>query len=307
MSSDLFPGYSRSSVQVSGTVSIFTRLSPDTSKSPLLLLHGFPQTHVEFHKIAPELARHFTLILMDLRGYGESSIVSSTGGSGMSKRIMAEDCIAVMKHFGYDKFSVLGHDRGARVAYRLAFDAPQHLDKVALVDIIPTSAMYQGFGKVPSGLRGYHWLFLAQAEPFPETMIEAADKGEYFLRHTLATWTRKQDLSDFGDTALEAYKTAFCDPTRIHMLCEDYRAGALIDNMYDLEELESGRKIDVPILAVWGDTGLFAGQMNASFEGPLTIWQKYCHNVIGTAIPCGHFVPEEEPDALLQAVLPFLK
>ncbi|KAI1465552.1 Alpha/Beta hydrolase protein [Daldinia caldariorum] len=189
MGSDLFPGFTQQYINTSQGVSIFVRTLIDQTKPPLLLLHGFPQTHVEFHKIVPYLRPHFSVVLTDLRGYGASSVVPSANGSAYSKRLMAQDCVQVMTALGFEKFSVVRHDRGARVAYRLAFDNPEILHKVVVIDIIPTSAMYGGFGDVNAGLRAYHWLFLAQPEPFPERMIQSVGNGRLFLEHTFATWT----------------------------------------------------------------------------------------------------------------------
>ena len=162
---------------------------------PLLLLHGYPQTHVEWHKIAASLAERHTVVMMDLRGYGQSFVPASQAGDGMSKRAMGADAVAVMAKLGHAKFSLVGHDRGGRVAYRLAFDQPDHLEKVAVIDIIPTSTMFQGMGKAQTALNKYHWLFLAQPAPFPETMIGAA--ARFYLEHTLGSWTATKDLSAF--------------------------------------------------------------------------------------------------------------
>ncbi|UPL02298.1 hypothetical protein LCI18_013232 [Fusarium solani-melongenae] len=306
MAPDLFPGFTRQFIQTPDGASIFVRAKIDSGKPPLLLLHGFPQTHAEFHPIIPSLLPHFSIVLIDLRGYGASSVVPSTNGSGYSKRLMAQDCASVMAQLGYEKFTLIGHDRGARVAYRLAFDQPQTLVKVVVVDIIPTAAMYRGFGDVHAGLRAYHWLFLAQPAPFPETMIKGTDNGKGFLEHTLATWTKKRSLADFDEAALEEYKDAYCSEERIHSTCEDYRAGAFLDRTYDEQELELGRKIETPMLAVWGSTGLFAEAMAAKAEGPLEAWKKYASNVQGKGLECGHFVVEEDPEGLVEALLEFL-
>ncbi|KAJ4059254.1 hypothetical protein NW756_000162 [Fusarium oxysporum] len=306
MASDLLPGFTRQSIETSDGVSIFVRTKIDSGKPPLLLLHGFPQIHVEFHRMIPSLLPHFSIILLDLRGYGQSAIVPSTNGSGYSKRLMAQDCISVMSQLGYNKFLLVGHDRGARVAYRLAFDHPEAVSKVVVIDIIPTAAMYQGFGDVTAGLKAYHWLFLAQPDPFPETMIQGTDNGKHFLEHTLASWTRKKTLDDFDERALEEYRNAYCNKTRIHSTCEDYRAGAFLDRAYDEKDLEKGNKIQTPMLAVWGNTGLSAESMRDKSEGPLEIWQKYAQNVCGKALECGHFVTEEDPEGLAEALIPFL-
>lgn len=307
MGTDFFPGFTRQFIEPQPGVSIFVRTLLHEDKPPLLLLHGFPQTHVEFHRIVPSLSPHFSIVLLDLRGYGESSVVPSQNGSGYSKRLMAEDCIFVMEKLGYDKFTLVGHDRGARVTYRLAYDHPERLLKAVVIDIIPTAAMYHGFGDADAAIKAYHWLFLAQPEPFPERMIGAANKGTEFLEYCLGTWTLKGNLEDYDKAALEEYRKAYCSEERIHSTCEDYRAGAALDRKYDEEELAVGRKVQVPLLAVWGAKGLFAEAMAKKTEGPLEIWQKYAENVQGKGMRCGHFIPEEDPEGLMEALLPFLQ
>ncbi|KAG4264864.1 hypothetical protein FPRO03_00148 [Fusarium proliferatum] len=306
MTSDLFPGFTRQFIETSDGVSIFVRTKIDPGKPPLLLLHGFPQTHVEYHRVIPSLLPHFSIILLDLRGYGQSATVPSTNGSGYSKRLMANDCISVMSQLGYNKFLLVGHDRGARVAYRLAFDHPEAVAKVVVIDIIPTAAMFQGFGDVTAGLKAYHWLFLAQPDPFPENMIQGADNGKQYLEHTLASWTRKKTLEDFDERALEEYRKAYCHETRIHSTCEDYRAGAFLDKAYDEKDVQEGNKIQAPMLAIWGNAGVSAESLQNKSEGPLEIWQKYTHNVCGKALECGHFIPEEDSEGLSEVLVPFL-
>lgn len=309
MSSDLFPGFSSQFITTSLGARIFVRVSePKGTKPPLLLLHGFPQTHIEFHKITPFLLPHFTIILLDLRGYGASSSVPhSSNGSGYSKRLMGQDCISVMEQLGYgdEKFAIFGHDRGARVAYRLAFDMLEKLSKVVVVDIVPTASMFRGFGDVKAGLKAYHWLFLAQPEPFPERMIGANEDGRVFLEHTLSSWTAAGTLENFDSEAMVKYREAYCNEEKIHTSCEDYRAGAFFDRVYDEEELERGRKIEVPVLAVWGERGLFAEAMKKK-DAPLEVWQEYCTDVRGKGLICGHFIPEEDPQTLANEILQFL-
>jgi haloacetate dehalogenase len=266
---------------------------------PLLLLHGYPQTHVEWHKIAPRLAERYTVVAMDLRGYGWSSLPEGSDGAGMTKRAMGRDAIEVMRKLGHLKFRLVGHDRGGRVAYRLAYDAPEHLEKVAVIDIIPTASMFRDLGKAKSALNKYHWLFLAQAAPFPETMI--GNSALFFLEHTLASWTAKKELSAFDPRALEHYRQAFDDPSRIHSTCECYRAGAFIDRLQDEEDIKAGRKITVPLLAMWGDSGI-----PSSGISPLDVWREFGRDVQGVAIKSGHFVPEENPEACLDALLRFM-
>ncbi|KAL4949666.1 Alpha/Beta hydrolase protein [Aspergillus filifer] len=315
---DLFPGYSTQYLDTPTGARIFTRVSPvhnetDKTKPPLLLLHGFPQTHVEYHRLAPLLLPHFTLILIDLRGYGASSpVLHSENGSGYTKRLMGQDCLSIMEQLGYtDKFNVLGHDRGARVAYRLAFDAPERVEKVIVTDIVPTAHMFRSFGNASAAVKGYHWLFLAQPAPFPEEMILGADGGRKFLARSLASWTAGQDLSCFDSDVLGLYREAYVDrEENIHATCEDYRAGVFYDRVYDEEDLEARRKIEVPLLAIWGESGLFAGAMKEEKakekEGPLDVWKRYANDVQGKGLNCGHFIPEEDPEGLAREALQFL-
>ncbi|KAL4909729.1 hypothetical protein BDW74DRAFT_186233 [Aspergillus multicolor] len=318
---DLFPDYTTHTLSTPHGATIHARVSPDTSKPPLLLVHGFPQTHAEWHKLAPLLAPHFTLILLDLRGYGASSIPASENGSGYTKRIMGQDCLSVMEQLGYStsdgakKFSIIGHDRGARVAYRLAFDNPERLEKVIVVDVVPTASMFSRFGDPAAAMKAYHWLFLAQPAPFPENMIGKDDGGRLFLEQALASWTGAGTLDAFDEGVMVRYREAYCDPQRIHATCEDYRAGVNYDRVYDEEDLETGRKIQVPLLAVWGEEGGFTGPKKSQVEkekeekegkkGPLEIWKKYALDVRGRGLACGHFIPEEDPEGLAEEIWGF--
>ena len=294
---DLFPGFASHWIDTASG-RFFARSGG--SGPPLLLLHGYPQTHVEWHKVAPTLAEHFTVVAMDLRGYGWSSLPEGKDGKGMSKRVMAQDAIDVMEKLGHVRFRLVGHDRGGRVAYRLAYDQPGRLEKVVTIDIVPTFAMFDDMGHTEAALKKYHWLFLAQPAPFPETLIGA--KPRFYLDHTLASWTASRDLSAYDPGALAHYRAAFEDPSRIAASCEDYRAGALIDRLLDKEDLEAGRKIEVPMLAMWGDGGL-----PASGLPPLEVWRRYATRVEGVAIQSGHFVPEENPGACVEALISFLR
>jgi haloacetate dehalogenase len=294
---DLFPGFKTHHVETD-VGSFFVRTGGQGQA--LLLLHGYPQTHAEWHAVAQRLAERFSVVVMDLRGYGASCIPASRDGAGMAKRLMGQDAIAVMAKLGHATFRLAGHDRGGRVAYRLAYDHPERLVKVAVIDIIPTASMFRGMGKMGPALKAYHWLFLAQPAPFPETMIEAATQA--FLDHTLASWTARKSLSVFDPRALEAYRKAFVDPARIHATCEDYRAGALLDRQQDEDDMRAGRKIMVPMLAIWGDAGI-----PASGISPLDVWREFARDITGVSIPSGHFVPEENPDACATALLDFFR
>lgn len=265
---------------------------------PLLLLHGYPQTHVEWHKIAPKLAERFSVVLMDLRGYGWSSAPRSEKGKLYTKRLMAEDAIAVMEKLGHVRFSVLGHDRGGRVAYRLALDHPERLDRLAIIDIIPTAARWQAMNAAEA-LKAYHWPFLAQPEPLPETLIAGA--APFFVDYTLASWTAAKNLSAFDPRALAHYRAALNEPSRIHATCEDYRAGATLDRADDEADQSAGKKVTTPLLILWGGRGLGGGDSST-----LDIWRRWATDVRGEEIKGGHFLPEENPEATLKALLAFL-
>ncbi len=296
---DLFPGFQSHRIEVEGGT-IFARSGGNGP--PLLLLHGYPQTHVEWHTLAPRLAEHYTVVLMDLRGYGASFLPPTAQGgdaAAMSKRAMGRDAIAVMQALGHTRFRLVGHDRGGRVAYRLAYDHPERLEKVAVIDIIPTAAMFHGMDKAKSAMNKYHWLFLAQPAPFPETLIGAS--ASFYLDHTLSSWTRGKDLSAFHPAALAHYHAAFT-PDRIHTSCEDYRAGLLVDRVQDEDDLAAGRKIGVPMLVMWGESGI-----PASGLAPVEVWRDYAADVQGAAVAAGHFVPEENPQACADALLRFLR
>ena len=212
---DLFPGFASHWIDTANG-RFFARSGG--SGPPLLLLHGYPQTHVEWHKIAPRLAERFTLVVMDLRGYGWSSLPEGANGEGMSKRAMAQDAVDVMEKLGHVRFRLVGHDRGGRVAYRLAYDHPGRLEKVVTIDIVPTFAMFADMDRTEGALKKYHWLFLAQPAPFPETLIGAS--ARYYLDHTLASWTATKDLTAYDPRALAHYRAAFDDPSRIAASCE---------------------------------------------------------------------------------------
>jgi len=292
---DLFPGFATHWIATRAG-RFFVRAKGDGP--PLLLLHGYPQTHVEWHKIAPQLAERFTVVLMDLRGYGWSGAPRSENGALYSKRLMAQDAIAVMEQLGHIRFSLVGHDRGARVAYRLALDHPERLEKLALIDIIPTAARWQALNAAEA-LKAYHWTFLAQPEPMPETLIGGA--APFYVDFTLAGWTAAKDLSAFDPRALAHYRAAFNEPSRIHAACEDYRAGATLDLATDEADQAAGKKIAVPVLVLWGGRGLGGGGAST-----LDVWRQWAHNVQGQPIAGGHFLPEENPEATLEALLAFL-
>jgi haloacetate dehalogenase len=292
---DFFPGFAERALAAPGGT-IFTRIGG--AGPPVLLLHGFPQTHVEWRLVAPRLAEKFTVVLMDLRGYGASSVPPSKGGAAYSKREMAKDAVAIMAGLGFFRFSLVGHDRGARVAYRLALDEPERVERIVVVDIIPTSDMWRTMDAARA-MQTYHWLFLAQPAPMPETLIGGSSVA--WLKHTLANWTGDKSLAAFGEAALEAYCVAFDQPERIHAFCEDYRAGATIDRRLDEEDEAAGRRIAAPLLALWGSKGI-----PSEGDDPLAMWRRWAPKAQGQAIAGGHFLPEENPVETAAAIMDFL-
>lgn len=293
---DLFPGFQSLKIRTQAG-ELFCRIGGDGP--PLLLVHGYPQCHVMWHRIAPELARHFTLVLPDLPGYGKSDIPAlSSDHNAYSKRFMAAALIELMYKTGHPRFAVVGHDRGARVTYRMALDRPDCIIRAAVLDILPTYDYWQRMDRT-FALKVYHWAFLAQASPFPETLISASAGS--FLDHTLASWTASENLDAFAPGALAHYHDFFCQTERIAATCEDYRAGATIDFEHDVADFEAGRKIASPLLALWGQTGIAQAG-----DTPLKTWRKWADNVQGHGVEGGHFLPEENPDGLLEALLPFL-
>ena len=295
MGADLFAGFASRRIETLAG-EIFARIAG--AGPPVLLLHGFPQTHVEWRLVAPALAEKLTLVVADLRGYGQSSVPPSANGEAYSKREMAKDAVAVMAELGHKRFSVVGHDRGGRVAYRLALDRPDCVDRLVVIDIVPTLEMWRGMD-AQRAMRIYHWLFLAQPSPMPENLIGGAPI--VWLRHTLASWTGERNLSAFSEAALEAYGAAFDQPDRIHAFCEDYRAGATIDKAHDSEDEAAGRKIAAPLLALWGAKGI-----PSQGESPLDIWRRWAPQAQGRALNGGHFLPEENPVETIAALSDFL-
>jgi haloacetate dehalogenase len=293
---DLFLGFEARKFTTKGE-EIFARLGG--SGPPLLLLHGYPQTHHAWHRIAPALAERFSLVIADLRGYGQSSCPPSDAEHFVySKRAMGEDMVEVMDVLGHDRFSILGHDRGARVAYRMALDHPERMDRLALLDILPTYVMWQNMNH-GLAMSAYHWPFLAQPHPMPETLIGKAP--EYYVEHTLASWALPKDLSVFDKTALAHYRALLASDEKRHAACEDYRAGESYDATADEADLKAGRKIACPTLVLWGTD--YVAKRAAS---PLDVWQDWCDDVRGESIVSGHFLAEEAPEEVLKALVPFL-
>jgi haloacetate dehalogenase len=265
------------------------------SGPPLLLLHGYPQTHVAWHRLAPMLSQHYTVVATDLRGYGDSRGPQQVDAAAYSKRTMARDQLAVMKHFGFRRFGLIGHDRGARVGYRLVLDHPGTVQALVSLTVIPSAEMWARASKA-FGLGAYHWFLFAQPYDLPERLLSG--DPDYFLDWTLRKMAK--DPGCLSDEAVAAYRAAFRRPEVRHAMMQDYRAGATVDHEHDLADRAAGRVLDCPVLVLW-EQGRFEGK-----ETPLTIWQDWATQVEGRAIPGGHLQPEEQPDAVLGAVGPFL-
>jgi haloacetate dehalogenase len=297
---DLYPGFETRRIKTAGA-EIHCRIGG--SGPPLVLLHGYPQTHVTWHRIAPELARHATLVIPDLRGYGASSCPPSTltsdpGHEVYSKRAMARDVLELMAALGHRRFMVAGHDRGARVAYRLALDHPEAVARLIPIDILPTIEVWNAM-RWQSAINSYHWQFLAQPAPLPETLI-AADPA-YYVEHTLASWTADKTLAPFAPDALRHYRDALKAPERIHAVCEDYRAGATYDQLADAESVANGRKVECPTLVLWGTDYVGKGAVS-----PLEVWRRWAPNIAGAEIKSGHFLAEENPADTLKQLIKFI-
>ncbi len=269
--------------------------------APLILLHGFPQNGMCWGRIAPELARRFRVIVPDLRGYGQSDAPADDDAhTTYSKRRMSADIVALMDRLGLDRARIVGHDRGARVAYRLALDHPWRVDRLGIVEIVPTGDFWAAWD-ADLAMAAYHWTFLAQPAPLPERMI-GADPVAY-IDWTLASWTMTRSLDPFASAALDSYRVQAHDAARIHAMCADYRAGATIDRALDDADRAARRKISAPVHFLWAEGGF-----PARTGDPLGVWRDWADSVSGQSVPgCGHFVMEEAPEAVLAALSPFLE
>jgi haloacetate dehalogenase len=283
-----FEGFTLTKIEVPGGS---VRLRHGGSGPPLLLLHGNPQSHCNWNVVGPAMAERFTVICPDLRGYGESYKPPMTADHApYAKREMAKDIIAVMDHFGFQRFRVAGHDRGARVAHRLAIDYPDRLEQLATLDIIPTIEHFER-ADMDFALTYYHWFWFAQPHPFPEVLINTAPDA-WFHHHTNRS---SHPSSLFHPEALADYLAAARRPETISGMCEDYRAAATIDLVHDRESRAAGHKVRCPMLVLWGGKGPVAKW----YDVP-AIWQEYCAGpVIGGAVDCGHYLPEEAPEAVI--------
>jgi haloacetate dehalogenase len=290
MTTSLFPGFAHRQIRTPGAV-INTIQGGDGP--PVLLLHGYPQTHLMWHTIAPRLARGFTVVMTDLRGYGDSSKPpDGHNHASYSKRAMAMDQVEVMRTLGFDQFAVVGHDRGGRVAWRLAVEHPDIVTRAAVLDIVPLP--YERVTK-DFATQYYHWFFLIQPAPLPETLI--GNSVEFYLRSRFQRPTGGTDA--VTPEAFAEYLRCFSDPATIHATCEDYRAGATIDLEHAADD--GNRKVTCPLLVLWGARGT-VGRL----EPVMDIWREKAIDVRGTALPGGHFLPEELPAETLAELLAFL-
>src|SRR5579863_5580271 len=287
---DFFPGFKHLTQKTSGATINFVTAG---SGPPLLLLHGYPQTHIEWRDVAPQLAKKFTVVAADLRGYGDSSKPpDGENHLNYSKRAMAQDQVDLMASLGFQKFAVVGHDRGGRVAHRMALDHADRLTKLAILDIVPT---YKVLHSVTNELAtaNFHWWFLIQKAPMPETLI--GNSAEVWLRSRF----ERIPPGVLSKEAFAEYLRSFTLPGSIHGSCEDYRAGATIDLLHDAADLD--RKISCPVLILWGERGAWPKLYNV-----LDTWKERASNVSGREVPSGHFIAEEIPDVLLTELNTFL-
>ncbi|BEP48131.1 alpha/beta fold hydrolase [Variovorax sp. V116] len=263
---------------------------------PLLLLHGHPQTHLIWHRVAPALAERFTVVAVDLRGYGDSGRPADDAGHvAYSKREMARDALAAMRHHGFERFGVLAHDRGARVAHRLVADHAAAVERMLLLDIAPTLSMYEN--TTEAFARAYwHWFFLIQPPPLPEALI-ASDPVRY-VRSVMGG--RHAGLAPFAPEMLAEYERCAAIPGTAESICGDYRASATIDLVHDRADIAAGRKLAQPLRVLWGEHGAVGRCFDV-----LSLWRECAIQVSGRALPCGHYIPEEAPGELLAEALQF--
>lgn len=296
----------QATVDAKNNIHIAYRISKG-GKPPLLMIHGHPQTHVLWHKVWDSLTEHFTCVAMDLRGYGDSSKPAGDADHGnYSKRTMAQDAVQLMASLGFAQFKVLAHDRGARVAHRLLLDHPKTVLAATLLDIAPTLDMYRATNEAFARAY-YHWFFLIQPHPLPETLL--GHDPVYYCRNVMAgRFNAVGELGDiatfgpFDPRAMAEYERAATTQGWVHGVCEDYRASATIDLEHDQASRDAGDKIAMPLQVFWGELGV----VNRCFK-PLELWQAQATQPVqGAALPCGHYVAEEAPQALLAQALPFL-
>jgi haloacetate dehalogenase len=288
---DFFPGFTQRRITTSGAE---INLVTGGNGPPLLLLHGYPQTHLMWRKVAPRLAGEFTVVIPDLRGYGDSSKpAAGADNADYSKRALAQDQVETMAALGFERFAVAGHDRGARVAHRLARDHGERIERLALLDIVPTLYRFETIDQ-KAATSSWHWFFLIQPRGFPERLI--GSEAEFFLRHQFAGLLREPAKLEPG--AFAEYLRCFKNPETIRATCDEYRAGASIDLEHD--RADRGRKLTMPLLMLWGRRS-----SQGSGYDVLGVWREHAENVRGQAIDSGHFIPEEAPDDAYRALHDF--
>jgi haloacetate dehalogenase len=287
---DFFPGFEPRRIATSGAG---INLVTGGSGPPLLLLHGYPQTHLMWRKLAPRLATEFTVVVPDLRGYGDTSKPpAGADNAGYSKRTLALDQVETMKALGFERFAVAGHDRGARVSHRLARDHSDRIERLALLDIVPTLYRFETIDQ-KAATSSWHWFFLIQPRGFPERLIGA--DAEFFLRHQLGALLR--DPAKLEPEAFAEYLRCFSNPETIRATCDEYRAGASIDLEHDRADR---RHLTMPLLMLWGERS-----SQGSGYDMLAVWREHAENVTGQAIASGHFLPEEAPEETYRALRDF--
>lgn len=293
----MIDGFTRSRIVTNGITLSVHQAGRGT---PLILLHGYPQNHACWSRIAPTLAEHFHVIIPDLRGYGDSDAPRDNADhSTYAKRTMARDITGLMDALDLPRAHILGHDRGGRVAYRLALDAPDRVDRLGIIEIVPTGAFWANWDATLA-MKAYHWTFLAQPAPLPERMI-GADPVAY-IDWTLAAWTRAKSLDVFPPEALDSYRAQARDPARIHAMCADYRAGATFDRALDDADAAAGRKISAPLMFLWAKGGF-----PAQTGDPANHWRAWATDVRDASCVSGHFAMEEAPEDVLATFVPFFK
>ncbi|RMH49564.1 MAG: alpha/beta hydrolase [Alphaproteobacteria bacterium] len=269
------------------------------SGAPVVLLHGFPQNHMCWARVAPALAERFHVIVPDLRGYGDSDCPPDDGEHSVyAKRTMARDVVGLLDALGMDAAGILGHDRGARVAYRLALDHPDRVRRLGIIEVVTTADLWRAWD-ADLAISAYHWTFLAQPAPLPERLIGCDPVG--FIEWTLASWTLEGDLSPFSADALASYRRQAADPARIAAMCADYRAGATFDRALDEADRSAGRRIAAPLRFLWSPGGF-----PAATGDPAGLWRAWADDVTDRSCTSGHFVPEENPDAVVETFAEFL-
>ncbi len=288
----LFPDFAQHRHKTSGAEINFLTAGKGP---PLLFLHGYPQNLAIWHHLAPRFAREFTVVTADLRGYGDSSKPATTPDHfPYSKRAMAQDMVEVMQHLGHEQFVVVGHDRGARTAHRMALDHAGRVRKLAVLDIVPTLKAFSSINQ-KTATQSYHWFFLSQPYDLPEHLI--GSDPEYYLRKNLFGWTN--GFAGFHPDALASYIRCYKDPATLHGMCEDYRAAATIDLEHDRADLD--RKVTCPVLALWGERAA----LNSNYD-VVAAWRERANDVRGGTVPSGHYLPEEAPDETYAALRAFL-